>query len=104
MVECTRLESEQTFTGLGSSNLPLSGSQRPRRLPGLFLRAIVSSMSSSQKIADAALLDQIVVVIGGTSGIGLETARSARAAGAQIVLTARSRERLDNVARELEAR
>ena len=24
MVECTRLESEQTFTGLGSSNLPLS--------------------------------------------------------------------------------
>ena len=24
MVECTRLESEQTVTGLGSSNLPLS--------------------------------------------------------------------------------
>ncbi len=35
MVECTRLESEQTFTGLGSSNLPLSESKlvsktRPR--------------------------------------------------------------------------
>jgi hypothetical protein len=26
VVECTRLESEQTVTGLGSSNLPLSAS------------------------------------------------------------------------------
>lgn len=54
--------------------------------------------------AEAKLLGQTVVVIGGTSGIGLETARQARAAGAQVVLTARSPERLDSVARELEAR
>lgn len=52
----------------------------------------------------ARLLGQTVVVIGGSSGIGLETARQARAAGAEVVLTARSRERLDSAARELQAR
>ena len=36
-----------------------------------------------------------VVVIGGSSGIGLETARLARAAGAKLILTGRNRERLD---------
>ena len=38
------------------------------------------------------LLGQTVVVIGGSAGIGLETARHARAEGADVVLTgARSR-------------
>lgn len=50
------------------------------------------------------LQGQTVVVIGGSSGIGLETARQARAAGAQLVLAARSQERLESVARELQAR
>lgn len=49
------------------------------------------------------MLDQTVVIIGGTSGIGLETARYARAAGAKIVLTARDQDHLETVARELEA-
>lgn len=50
------------------------------------------------------LKGQTVVVVGGSSGIGLETARQARAAGADLVLTARTPERLENAARELQAR
>ena len=45
-----------------------------------------------------------VVVIGGSSGIGLETARQARAAGAEIVVTGRDRGRLDAARDELGAR
>ena len=37
---------------------------------------------------------QTVVVIGGSAGIGLETARRARAEGAQVILTGRNAERL----------
>jgi NAD(P)-dependent dehydrogenase (short-subunit alcohol dehydrogenase family) len=50
------------------------------------------------------LQGQTVVVIGGSSGIGLETARQARTAGAKIILTARDQERLSDVARQLQAR
>ena len=49
------------------------------------------------------LSGQTVVIIGGTSGIGLETARRARAEGADIVLTARDPERLQRAGRELKA-
>jgi NAD(P)-dependent dehydrogenase (short-subunit alcohol dehydrogenase family) len=41
-----------------------------------------------------ALDGQTVVVIGGSSGIGLETARRARAEGADLILTARDPDRL----------
>ncbi|MEV4350910.1 SDR family oxidoreductase [Actinoplanes sp. NPDC049596] len=44
-----------------------------------------------------------VVVIGGTSGIGLETARQARAGGANVVVTGRDEGRLKEVADELGA-
>jgi NAD(P)-dependent dehydrogenase (short-subunit alcohol dehydrogenase family) len=44
-----------------------------------------------------------VVVIGGSAGIGLETARRARAEGAGVILTGRNPERLERVARELDA-
>jgi NAD(P)-dependent dehydrogenase (short-subunit alcohol dehydrogenase family) len=40
------------------------------------------------------LAGQTVVVIGGSSGIGLETARRARAEGADVILTARDPDRL----------
>ena len=53
--------------------------------------------------AEAELAGQTVVVIGGSSGIGLETARRARAEGAELVLTARDHDRLSRVGRELEA-
>src|SRR3954453_3123544 len=49
------------------------------------------------------LLGQTVVVIGGSAGIGLETARRARAEGADVILTARNAERLEQPARELRA-
>jgi NAD(P)-dependent dehydrogenase (short-subunit alcohol dehydrogenase family) len=44
-----------------------------------------------------------VVVIGGTSGIGLETARQARAAEAKIIVTGRDQGRLDTARDELDA-
>jgi NAD(P)-dependent dehydrogenase (short-subunit alcohol dehydrogenase family) len=50
------------------------------------------------------LLGQTVVVIGGRAGIGLETARRARAEGASVILTGRNPERLKEAAIELDAR
>jgi len=49
------------------------------------------------------LLGQTVVVIGGSAGIGLETARRARRAGAHIVLTGRNAERLEVAAKSIGA-
>ena len=49
------------------------------------------------------LLGQTVVVMGGSSGIGLETARRARAEGADVVLTAREPDRLQRAGLELGA-
>jgi NAD(P)-dependent dehydrogenase (short-subunit alcohol dehydrogenase family) len=49
------------------------------------------------------LLGQTVVVIGGSSGIGLETARRARAEGAEVILTGRNPQPLQRAASELEA-
>ena len=49
------------------------------------------------------LLRQTVVVIGGSAGIGLETARRSRAEGANVILTGRNLERLQRAAAEIEA-
>ena len=49
------------------------------------------------------LLGQTVIVIGGSAGIGLETARRARAEGAKLILTGRNPEPLQRAASELEA-
>ncbi len=49
------------------------------------------------------LAGQTVVVIGGSSGIGFETARRARGQGAKLILTGRNPERLERAARELGA-
>jgi NAD(P)-dependent dehydrogenase (short-subunit alcohol dehydrogenase family) len=49
------------------------------------------------------LLGQLVVVIGGSAGIGFETARRARAQGAKVILTARNPERLKHAATEIDA-
>jgi NAD(P)-dependent dehydrogenase (short-subunit alcohol dehydrogenase family) len=46
---------------------------------------------------------QTVVVIGGSAGIGLETARRARAEGADVILTGRNSDRLQSAASELDA-
>ncbi len=46
------------------------------------------------------LAGQTVVVIGGSAGIGLETARRARAEGADVILTGRNPDRLKQAALE----
>jgi len=51
----------------------------------------------------ATLSGQRVVVIGGSAGIGLETARQARGQGAEVILTGRDRARLDAAATEVDA-
>lgn len=50
-----------------------------------------------------ALRGQTVVLIGGSAGIGLETARRARAEGAEVILTGRNRDRLERAAAEVGA-
>jgi NAD(P)-dependent dehydrogenase (short-subunit alcohol dehydrogenase family) len=49
------------------------------------------------------LVGETIVVIGGSSGIGLETARLARAHGAEVIITARNPERLQDVADQIGA-
>jgi NAD(P)-dependent dehydrogenase (short-subunit alcohol dehydrogenase family) len=49
------------------------------------------------------LSGQTLVVIGGSAGIGLETARRAGAMGAKVILTARNPEPLERAAREIDA-
>jgi NAD(P)-dependent dehydrogenase (short-subunit alcohol dehydrogenase family) len=61
----------------------------------------VSIAASSRRAPE--LLGQTVVVIGGSAGIGLETARRARAEGASVILTGRNSERLKQAALELDA-
>ncbi|WP_406435899.1 SDR family oxidoreductase [Streptomyces sp. NBC_00631] len=51
--------------------------------------------------AHGELAGQTVVVVGGSAGIGLETARQVRAAGGDVVLVARNAERLRRAADEL---
>src|SRR5512141_2719255 len=56
-----------------------------------------------QRQRQPALLGQTVVVIGGSAGIGLETARRASAEGARLILTGRNSERLQRAASEFDA-
>jgi NAD(P)-dependent dehydrogenase (short-subunit alcohol dehydrogenase family) len=50
------------------------------------------------------LAGQTVVVIGGSAGIGLETARRARAEGAEVILAARDPDRLERAAQDVGAK
>jgi NAD(P)-dependent dehydrogenase (short-subunit alcohol dehydrogenase family) len=59
---------------------------------------------SSTAMRAPALLGQTVVVIGGSSGIGLETARLARSESADVVITGRDPERLRQAATDVGAR
>jgi len=59
---------------------------------------------NSTQVRGPALLGQTVVVIGGSSGIGLETARRVRAEAGQVVLTGRDPERLERAALDVGAR
>lgn len=61
-------------------------------------------MSGSELNQHRDLADQTVVVIGASSGIGLETARQVRAAGGQVVMVARDPQRLERAAAEVRPR
>jgi NAD(P)-dependent dehydrogenase (short-subunit alcohol dehydrogenase family) len=63
----------------------------------------MSTVTTTSSRREPELLGQTVVVIGGSSGIGLETARRARAEGAKVILTGRNPERLQRAASELKA-
>ena len=60
-----------------------------------------TTVSTSKR--EPQLAGQTVVVLGGSAGIGFETARLARAEGAKVVLTGRNPERLQQAALEVEA-
>src|SRR6516164_10552572 len=64
---------------------------------------MTSATTSVPTQREPELLGQTVVVIGGSAGIGLETARRARAEGASVILTGRNPERLKQAALELDA-
>src|SRR5215467_10482009 len=64
---------------------------------------MAASINSSPVHRERDLLGQTVLVIGGSSGIGLETARLVRAKGADIILTARNPDRLHRAGLELGA-
>ena len=62
-----------------------------------------ASTTASPSRREPELLGQTVVVIGGSAGMGLETARRASIEGARVVLTGRDPERLERAASELDA-
>jgi NAD(P)-dependent dehydrogenase (short-subunit alcohol dehydrogenase family) len=64
---------------------------------------MAASINSSPIPRERNLRGQTVVVIGGSSGIGLETARLASANGADIILVARDPDRLHRAGLELAA-
>jgi NAD(P)-dependent dehydrogenase (short-subunit alcohol dehydrogenase family) len=61
----------------------------------------VETLTGQQR--EPELRGQTVVVIGGSAGIGLATARRARAEGAEVVLTGRDPERLKRAAFDVDA-
>jgi NAD(P)-dependent dehydrogenase (short-subunit alcohol dehydrogenase family) len=60
-----------------------------------------TTISTMQR--ERGLLGQTLVLIGGSAGIGLETALRARAEGAEVILTGRDPDRLQHAAHELGA-
>jgi NAD(P)-dependent dehydrogenase (short-subunit alcohol dehydrogenase family) len=62
-----------------------------------------TTTTAAPKQREPELLGQTVLVIGGSAGIGLETARRARREGANVILTARNAEPLQRAASELGA-
>jgi NAD(P)-dependent dehydrogenase (short-subunit alcohol dehydrogenase family) len=65
---------------------------------------VMSTATTTSSIQRAsAFSGQTIVLIGGSAGIGLETARQAHAEGAKVILTARNPEPLQRAANELGA-
>ena len=66
-------------------------------------KSITTATTVSPTLREPQLLGQTVVVIGGSSGIGLETADEHAMRGAKLILTGRNAERLRHAALELYA-
>ena len=65
---------------------------------------MTTEATTASTAREPVLAGQTVVLIGGSAGIGLETARRARAEGAEVILTARDPERLKRAADDVGAR
>src|SRR5436190_17908643 len=65
---------------------------------------MTSATTPAAALREPELVGQTVVLIGGSAGIGLETARRARAEGAEVVLTGRNPERLKQAGLDVDAR
>jgi NAD(P)-dependent dehydrogenase (short-subunit alcohol dehydrogenase family) len=66
--------------------------------------AMTTEASAVSSAREPELLGQTVVLVGGSAGIGLETARRARSEGADVILTGRNPERLKQAALDVDAR
>jgi NAD(P)-dependent dehydrogenase (short-subunit alcohol dehydrogenase family) len=64
---------------------------------------MTSQTTSVAALREPELLRQTVVVIGGSAGIGLETARRAGAEGADVIITGRNPDRLTQAAQDVGA-
>jgi NADP-dependent 3-hydroxy acid dehydrogenase YdfG len=64
---------------------------------------MTSATASAPARREPELGGQTVVLIGGSAGIGLETARRARAEGAEVILTGRNPDRLKQAALQVGA-
>jgi NAD(P)-dependent dehydrogenase (short-subunit alcohol dehydrogenase family) len=64
---------------------------------------MTSETSAPRAAREPEMLGQTVVLIGGSAGIGLETARRARQEGAEVVLVGRDPERLEQAALDVDA-
>src|SRR4051812_20248903 len=64
---------------------------------------MTTAPTAASAVRGPALEGQTVLVIGGSAGIGLETARLARAEGAGVILTGRNPERLKQAAEDVGA-
>jgi NAD(P)-dependent dehydrogenase (short-subunit alcohol dehydrogenase family) len=62
-----------------------------------------TAITASHVRHEPELLGQTIVVIGGSAGIGLETARRASAEGAKLILTGRNPDSLQRAANEVDA-
>jgi NAD(P)-dependent dehydrogenase (short-subunit alcohol dehydrogenase family) len=65
---------------------------------------MTTQTTTASSAREPELLGQTVVLIGGSAGIGLETARRARSEGADVILTGRNPERLEQAALDVDAR